>query len=146
MVSNIYTESDTMVTAQLSSSGAYRVDGSIPKRPDESSSSRRHSAAAAGATWSYESAAVLGQPFPRWGRRPLLESVTFSTQPTEENGSGKIQTEIEAWRRRGTAHFPLLWCPISLLLAASSPSARPLSTQAASQRYTPTFAIGWRVL
>ncbi|KAF1389425.1 hypothetical protein PFLUV_G00073290 [Perca fluviatilis] len=47
-----------------------------------------------------------GQAF-RGGRQPLLESVTFSTQPTE-NGFGKIQAEIEAWRRRETAHFPLV--------------------------------------
>lgn len=40
------------------------------------------------------------------GRQPLLESVTFSTQPTEGNGSGKRQAEIQAWRRRGTVHFP----------------------------------------
>ncbi|KAI9536971.1 hypothetical protein NQZ68_029099 [Dissostichus eleginoides] len=53
-----------------------------------------------------------GQPFRGDGSTAGIFDIFDTTHG--ERGSGKIQSEIEAWRRRGTAHFPPLRCPISL--------------------------------
>ncbi|KAL3062622.1 hypothetical protein OYC64_002430 [Pagothenia borchgrevinki] len=54
-----------------------------------------------------------GQPFRGDGSTAGIFDIFDATHG--ERGSGKIQSEIEAWRRRGTAHFPPLRCPISLV-------------------------------
>lgn len=85
----------------------YWVDGSIPKRPDESG--RRHSG-----QHSRMSRPTGRQPV-QWGTTASAGIWNFSTQPTKI-AVGKIQTETEAWRRRGAARSPLLLrCPISLV-------------------------------
>lgn len=85
----------------------YWVDGSIPKRPDESG--RRHSG-----QHSHMSRPTGREPV-QWGTTASAGIWIFSTQPTKI-AVGKIQTETEAWRRRGAARSPLLLrCPISLV-------------------------------
>lgn len=75
----------------------YWVDGSIPKRPDESG--RRHSG-----QHSRMSRPTGRQPV-QWGTTASAGIWKFSTQPTKI-AVGKIQTETEAWRRRGAARSP----------------------------------------